>query len=109
MWVIDVSAIGKEVTTVWFHTGGGRVYPQVSSRVVLPGTMAPMQNAPSLPRKIAGIEVPQDDVSAVTWRWAPAIAREAAIRPTCQSARLLNRTGLAAAMARSPWATEPGT
>jgi hypothetical protein len=32
-----------------------------------------------------------------------AIAREAAIRPTCQSAQLLHRTGLAAWMARSPW------
>jgi len=35
-----------------------------------------------------------------------AIAREAAIRPSCQSARLLNRTGLAAWMAKSPWATD---
>jgi hypothetical protein len=35
-----------------------------------------------------------------------AIAREAAIRPTCQSARLLRKTGLAAWMARSPWAGE---
>ena len=34
-----------------------------------------------------------------------AIKREAAIRPTCQSARLLNRTDLAGWMARSPWAT----
>jgi hypothetical protein len=33
-----------------------------------------------------------------------AIAREAAIRPSCQSARLLHRTGLAAWMAKSPWA-----
>ena len=33
-----------------------------------------------------------------------AIEREAAIRPTCQSARLLDETGLAAWMARSPWA-----
>jgi hypothetical protein len=31
-----------------------------------------------------------------------AIAREAAIRPTCQSARLLHRTGLATSMASSP-------
>jgi hypothetical protein len=35
-----------------------------------------------------------------------AIAREAAIRPTCQSARLLHGTGLADWMTRSPWATE---
>jgi hypothetical protein len=34
-----------------------------------------------------------------------AIAREAASRPTCQSARLLRETRLADAMARSPWAT----
>jgi cyanamide hydratase family protein with HD domain len=32
-----------------------------------------------------------------------AITREAARRPTCQSARLLNETGLAQWMARSPW------
>ena len=35
-----------------------------------------------------------------------AIAREAAIRPTCQSARLLNRSGLAGWMAKSPWAVK---
>ena len=33
-----------------------------------------------------------------------AITREVAIRPTCQSARLLHETGLAVWMARSPWA-----
>lgn len=33
-----------------------------------------------------------------------AIAREVARRQDCQSARLLNRTGLAGWMARSPWA-----
>jgi hypothetical protein len=38
-----------------------------------------------------------------------AIGREAAIRPTCQSARLLHRTGLADWMARSPWAAERWT
>ena len=38
-----------------------------------------------------------------------AIGRDAALRPTCQSARLLDRTGLAEWMARSPWATEPGS
>jgi hypothetical protein len=32
-----------------------------------------------------------------------AIEREAAIRPACQSARLLHRTGLAGWLARSPW------
>jgi len=34
-----------------------------------------------------------------------AIQREAAQRPDCQSARLLNETGLADWMARSPWRT----
>jgi hypothetical protein len=34
-----------------------------------------------------------------------AISREAESRPTCQSARLLNATGLADWMARSPWAS----
>ena len=33
-----------------------------------------------------------------------AIEREVAVRPGCQSARLLHRTGLADWMARSPWA-----
>jgi hypothetical protein len=37
-------------------------------------------------------------------RFLAAIAREATIRPTCQSARLLNEVGLADSMARSPWA-----
>jgi hypothetical protein len=37
-------------------------------------------------------------------RFLAAIAREAADRPTCQSARLLDETGLADWMARSPWA-----
>lgn len=35
-----------------------------------------------------------------------AIRREAAIRPGCQSARLLHETGLADWMARSPWASD---
>ena len=39
-------------------------------------------------------------------RFLDAMTREAAIRPDCQSARLLRRTGLAAWMTRSPWATE---
>ncbi len=29
-----------------------------------------MRDVPQLPRRIAGIVVPQDDVSAATWRWA---------------------------------------
>jgi hypothetical protein len=33
-----------------------------------------------------------------------AISREAALRPDCQSARLLHATGLAGSMERSPWA-----
>lgn len=40
-------------------------------------------------------------------RWfLRAIEWEAAHRPTCQSARLLNETGLAAWMARSPWRSD---
>jgi HD domain len=35
-----------------------------------------------------------------------AISREAAIRPTCQSARLLKRPGLAGWMAKSPWSVK---
>ena len=42
-------------------------------------------------------------------RFLNAITREAVIRPTCQSARLLHQTGLAVWMASSPWATEAGT
>jgi cyanamide hydratase family protein with HD domain len=38
-------------------------------------------------------------------RFLEAIAREARQRPTCQSARLLNESGLATRMARSPWRT----
>ncbi len=38
-------------------------------------------------------------------RFLSAITREAAIRPNCQSARLLNDTGLARWMERSPWRT----
>lgn len=37
-----------------------------------------------------------------------AIAREAAARPRCQGARLLNEAGLARAMAESPWSTDIG-
>lgn len=36
-----------------------------------------------------------------------AITREVAIRPTCQSDRLLNTKGLAGWMERSPWRSEP--
>jgi HD superfamily phosphodiesterase len=36
-------------------------------------------------------------------RFLAAIRREVAVRPSCQSARLLNETGLEAWMARSPW------
>jgi hypothetical protein len=39
-------------------------------------------------------------------RFLDAITREARLRPDCQSARLLNRTGLAMWMDRSPWATD---
>jgi HD domain len=37
-----------------------------------------------------------------------AIGREAARRPTCESARLLHETGLAEWMARSPWVVDDG-
>jgi hypothetical protein len=39
-------------------------------------------------------------------RFVAAIEREVAVRGDCQSARLLNGTGLAAWMARSPWAAD---
>ena len=39
-------------------------------------------------------------------RFLAAITREAVTRPSCQSARLLQRTGLARWMARSPWAID---
>ena len=38
-------------------------------------------------------------------RFLDAIQREARLRPTCESARLLNDSGLATWMARSPWRT----
>lgn len=38
-----------------------------------------------------------------------AIAREVAIRPNCQSARLLHQTGLAEWMAKSPWSIRDAT
>jgi len=41
-------------------------------------------------------------------RFLRAIEREVAIRGDCQSRRLLDGTGLADWMARSPWATGPG-
>jgi hypothetical protein len=42
-------------------------------------------------------------------RFLAAIGREAAVRPNCQSARLLHRIGLADRMARSPWAAGDGS
>jgi HD superfamily phosphodiesterase len=42
-------------------------------------------------------------------RFLDAIAREAAIRPGCQSARLLHETGLADWMSSSPWAAAAAT
>jgi len=41
-------------------------------------------------------------------RFLAAIEREAAVRPTCQSARLLNEVRGADWMARSPWRSEAG-
>ena len=40
-------------------------------------------------------------------RFLDAMRREAALRPACQSARLVNQVGLADWMARSPWRREP--
>jgi HD domain-containing protein len=61
----------------------------------------------------AGYELLDDDTRervVAAWprggfdrRFLAAIGREAATRRTCQSARLLNETGLADWMARSPW------
>ena len=42
-------------------------------------------------------------------RFLAAIEREASIRPTCQSARLLHLSGLAAQQATSPWAAPQPT
>jgi cyanamide hydratase family protein with HD domain len=42
-------------------------HPRTTARSRYDAAMRPV---PSLPRRIAGIPVPQDDVSAETWRWA---------------------------------------
>jgi hypothetical protein len=43
-------------------------------------------------------------------RWfLDAMQREATLRPSCQSARLVNDVGLAEWMARSPWRDEAGS
>jgi cyanamide hydratase family protein with HD domain len=67
---------------------------------------------------VRGVEFDQiDEVRAAVIRVFPrrdfdrwfvaAIRREVAIRPTCQSGRLLHETGLVEWMARSPWRAAP--
>ncbi len=69
--------------------------------------------------RATGIDVRGVDIGAIVHVRAPvvrtyprgrfdrlflkAIEREASLRPTCQSARLLRQTDLAGSMARSPW------
>ncbi len=52
-----------------------------------------------LPRSIAGLEVPQDDVSAATWAWArrhlPAYLLRHSVRSYCWGAALAHREGWA--------------
>ena len=56
-----------------------------------------MGNEPSLPRQIAGITVPQDDVSAATWRWAqrslPDYLLTHSVRAYCWGAAIAAREG----------------
>jgi hypothetical protein len=56
-----------------------------------------MGHAPELPREIAGLAVPQDDVSAATWRWAhrslPDYLRTHSVRSYCWGAALAAREG----------------
>jgi hypothetical protein len=62
----------------------------------------------------ASIALVRDDVTAAFPRgqfdrhFLRAIEREVAVRRDCQSTRLLERTGLATWMARSPWAAATG-
>jgi hypothetical protein len=44
---------------------------------------------------------------AFDWHFLRAIEREVAVRPTCESARLLRENDLAGWMARSPWVSFP--
>lgn len=76
-----------------------------------------LDRATSLDVRGEGFELVDDVRSVVTdafprgdfdRRFLAAISREAALRPTCQSARLLHRTGLADWMARSSWAANQG-
>lgn len=57
----------------------------------------PPPSASGLPRSIAGIDVPQDDVSAATWRWAhrslPGYLLAHSIRSFCWGATLARREG----------------
>ena len=72
-----------------------------SCSIVRPGsTFAAPGSSSSTPSGRRRARLP---AGAFDRQFLAAIAREAAVRPTCQSARLLHATGLAAWMARSPW------
>ena len=57
-----------------------------------------MTIAPPLPRSIAGIVLPRDDVSAATWRWAhhalPRYLLAHSVRSYCWGAAIARREGL---------------
>jgi hypothetical protein len=56
-----------------------------------------MRQVPSLPTRIASIDVPQDDISAVTWRWAnrslPEFLLTHSVRAYCWGATIAAREG----------------
>ncbi len=56
-----------------------------------------MNTLPALPRSIAGIAVPQDDVAAATWRWAqrslPEYLLGHSVRAYCWGAAIARREG----------------
>ena len=58
-----------------------------------------MSSVPPLPRTIAGIPVPDDDVSAATWDWAhralPDYLRTHSVRAYCWGAAIAEREGWA--------------
>jgi hypothetical protein len=57
----------------------------------------PMTSVPALPREIAGVAVPQDEVSAATWTWAhrslPVYLRDHSIRSYCWGAEIARIEG----------------
>jgi hypothetical protein len=64
-----------------------------------PDTMSRMATAASLPRQIAGIDVPQDDVSRTTWQWAnralPDYLLTHSVRAYCWGAAIATNEGWA--------------